>query len=99
MAEFPHPLYFEARHLTDREMEKVRRHFQKKRDAGGGDCGAIEKVGDNIYKVCFREQQDQERVLQRKTHSINLPGGDVHLIVSRSSSPQTQDQPSTSQSQ
>ncbi|MEQ2292390.1 hypothetical protein AMECASPLE_022686 [Ameca splendens] len=80
-------------------MEKVRRHFQKRRDAGGGDCGAIEKVGDNIYKVCFREQQDQERVLQRKTHSINLPGGDVHLIVSRSSSPQTQDQPSTSQSQ
>lgn len=57
MAEYPYPLYFEARHLTDREKEKVRRHFLKRRDSGGGDCGGIEKVGDNIYKVCFKEQE------------------------------------------
>ncbi|XP_014842233.1 PREDICTED: poly [ADP-ribose] polymerase 14-like [Poecilia mexicana] len=99
MAEYPYPLYFEARYLTDREKEKVSRHFQKRRDSGGGDCGGVEKVGDNIYKVCFKEQEVQERVLQRKTHTISLPGGDVHLTVTRSSSPQTQDQPSTSQSQ
>ncbi|XP_043953298.1 protein mono-ADP-ribosyltransferase PARP14 [Gambusia affinis] len=99
MAEYPYPLYFEARHLTDREKEKVRRHFQKRRDSGGGDCGGIEKVGDKIYKVCFKEEEDQERVLKRKSHTISLPGGDLHLTVTRSGSPQTQDQPSTSQSQ
>ncbi|XP_054916199.1 protein mono-ADP-ribosyltransferase PARP14 isoform X2 [Poeciliopsis prolifica] len=99
MAEYPYPLYFEARYLTDREKDKVSRHFQKRRLSGGGDCGGIEKVEDKIYKVCFKEQQDQERVLKRKTHTISLPGGDLHLTVTRSNSPQTQDQPSTSQSQ
>ncbi|XP_032439354.1 protein mono-ADP-ribosyltransferase PARP14-like isoform X3 [Xiphophorus hellerii] len=99
MAEYPYPLYFEARHLTVREKEKVRRHFQKRRDSGGGDCGGIEKVEDNIYKICFKEEEDQERVLKRKTHTIGLPGEDLHLTVIHSSSPQTQDQPSTSQSQ
>uniref|UniRef100_A0A3B5LLT9 PAR14-like first RRM domain-containing protein n=1 Tax=Xiphophorus couchianus TaxID=32473 RepID=A0A3B5LLT9_9TELE len=87
MAEYPYPLYFEARHLSDGEKEKVRRYFQIKRVSGGGDC------------VCFKKQQDQESVLNRKSHMISLPRGDLHLTVTRSSSPQTQDQPSTSQSQ
>ncbi|KAL4007007.1 complexin-3/4 [Sarotherodon galilaeus] len=29
----------EATDFTDREKEKVRRYFQKRRDSGGGDCG------------------------------------------------------------
>ncbi|XP_014886318.1 poly [ADP-ribose] polymerase 14-like isoform X3 [Poecilia latipinna] len=99
MAEFPYPLYFEARYLTDKEKVNVSRYFQKTRASGGGDCGGIEKVGDNVYKVCFKEQEVQERVLQRKTHTISFRGGTVHLTVTQSSSPQTQDQPSTSQSQ
>ncbi|XP_038126371.1 uncharacterized protein LOC119773437 [Cyprinodon tularosa] len=85
-----------ARPLTDREKERVRRYFQKRRDSGGGDCGVIETVGDNIYKVSFNEKEDQERVLQRKTHKIIFPGGDLHLTVNPSSSPQTLDKPSTS---
>ncbi|XP_053199088.1 protein mono-ADP-ribosyltransferase PARP14-like [Scomber japonicus] len=102
MEEYQHPLFFNAKELTDREKEKVRRHFQKRRDSGGGDCGMIEKVGDNIFKICFKEKEDQERVLQRKFHAVSLPSGELQLTVSRTNSPQTPksfDQPSTSYSQ
>ncbi|XP_039465741.1 protein mono-ADP-ribosyltransferase PARP14-like [Oreochromis aureus] len=98
MDEYPYPLFFEAPDFTDREKEKVRRYFQKRRDSGGGDCGSLEKLGGNVYKICFKEKEDQERVLQRKFHTITLPSGEVQLTVSRTSSPQTSDQPSTSQS-
>ncbi|KAK1889991.1 Protein mono-ADP-ribosyltransferase PARP14 [Dissostichus eleginoides] len=97
MDEFKHPLFFEAKDLTDKEKDKVRRHFQKRRDSGGGDCGMIEKAVGNTYKICFKEIEDQERVLQRKFHSISLPSGDLCLNVSRSYCPETPDQPSTSQ--
>ncbi|XP_025761287.1 poly [ADP-ribose] polymerase 14 isoform X2 [Oreochromis niloticus] len=98
MDEYPYPLFFEATDFTDREKEKVRRYFQKRRESRGGDCGNLEKLGGNVYKICFKEKEDQERVLQRKCHTITLPSGEVRLTVSRTSSPQTSDQPSTSQS-
>eukprot|EP00064_Thunnus_orientalis_P011424 superscaffoldBa00001651_g11455 len=102
MDEYKHSLFFEAKELTDREKEKIRRYFQKRRDSGGGECGMIEKAGDHTYKICFKEKEDQERVLQRKFHIISLPAGEVQLTVSRTNSPQTPkhtDQPSTSHSQ
>nr|XP_046236902.1 protein mono-ADP-ribosyltransferase PARP14-like [Scatophagus argus] len=98
MDECEYPLYFEAKDLTDTERGKIRRYFQKKRDSGGGDCGTIENVGGKTYKICFKEKEVQERVLQRKLHNITLPSGKIHLLVS-SSSPQNPDQLSTSQSQ
>lgn len=60
MDNYQHPLFFEAKDLTDREKEKLRRHFQKKRDSGGGECGLIEKVGDNTYKICFMDKEGKE---------------------------------------
>ncbi|XP_072232472.1 protein mono-ADP-ribosyltransferase PARP14 [Leuresthes tenuis] len=99
MDEYQHLLFFEAKDLTDREKEKIWRYFQRKRDSGGGDCAMIENVGGDGYKISFREKEDQERVLQRKFHTICLPGGERCLIVSRTNSPQTQDQPLPSQTQ
>ncbi|XP_030287686.1 protein mono-ADP-ribosyltransferase PARP14-like [Sparus aurata] len=87
------------RDLTEREKGKVTRHFQKRKDSGGGECLTIAKAGAKTYKVCFKEKEDQERVLQRKFHTIPLPDGELRLTVSRTDSPQTFDQPSTSQSQ
>ncbi|KAM6908970.1 uncharacterized protein FYW49_012838 [Xenentodon cancila] len=99
MDHYQYPLFFEARDLTDRETKKIWRFFQKRKDSGGGDCAMIEKVGGNVYKVSFKEEADQERVLQRQFHTISLPGGPLQLTVSRTDSAQTPDQPSTSQSQ
>ncbi|XP_029931671.1 protein mono-ADP-ribosyltransferase PARP14-like [Myripristis murdjan] len=102
MDNYQYPLFFEAKDLTDREKEKLRRHFQKKRDSGGGECGMIEKVGDNTYKICFMQKEDQERVLNRKFHTVSLPRGELCLTVTRTNmpqNPQLTDQQSTSQQQ
>ncbi|XP_029931581.1 uncharacterized protein LOC115376229 [Myripristis murdjan] len=99
---YQHPLFFEAKDLTDQEKEKLRRHFQKKRDSGGGECGMIEKVGDNTYKIGFMHKEDQERVLNRKFHTVSLPRGELCLTVTRTNvpdNPQLTDQQSTSQQQ
>lgn len=55
--DYKYPLFFEAKDLEDKEKAKIRRHFQKRRDSGGGECGEIEKVGDKHYKVCFKDQE------------------------------------------
>ncbi|XP_072232558.1 uncharacterized protein [Leuresthes tenuis] len=92
MEEYQYPLFFEAEYLTDREKEKIRRHFQKKRDSGGGDCGFIEKVGGKTYRICFKEKEDRERVLAKGKHTVCFPHGKLDLTVSATSSPQLPDQ-------
>ncbi|KAM4537581.1 uncharacterized protein PAE49_021870 [Odontesthes bonariensis] len=92
MEEYQYPMFFEAKDLTDREKEKIRRHFQKKRDSGGGDCGSIEKVGGKTYRICFKEKEDQERVLTKGEHTVCFPHGELHLTVRATCSPQGTDE-------
>ncbi|XP_026209254.1 uncharacterized protein LOC113157845 isoform X2 [Anabas testudineus] len=84
MDEYRYPLFFAANMVTSKEKEKIRRYFQIKRESGGGDCGVIESVGDNVYQICFREKEDQERVLERKEHDVPLPRRNLHLTVMKS---------------
>ncbi|KAI3375716.1 hypothetical protein L3Q82_004024 [Scortum barcoo] len=81
--------------MTEKDKEKIRRYFQKRRESGGGDCGLIQMAGDNIYKICFKEKEDQERVLQKTRHTISLPRGERSLTVSRTNLPQSPEQQST----
>lgn len=57
MAQFKHLLFFKANDLTSNEKEKIKRYFQKRRASGGGDCGVVENVGNNIYQICFKEKE------------------------------------------
>lgn len=65
MDEYQYPLFFEANEVTRQEKEKIRRYFQIKRDSRGGDCGVIEKVGDKVYQVSFKEKKG------KKSHVLN----------------------------
>uniref|UniRef100_G3Q5S8 Macro domain-containing protein n=1 Tax=Gasterosteus aculeatus aculeatus TaxID=481459 RepID=G3Q5S8_GASAC len=97
MDEYKHALFFEAKDLKDKEKGKIRRYFQIRRESGGGDCGMIEETEGDTYKICFKEKEDQERVLLRKFHTISLPRGKVRLTVSRAM-PSQSDEPSSSSS-
>ncbi|XP_029943872.1 protein mono-ADP-ribosyltransferase PARP14-like [Salarias fasciatus] len=99
MEEYKHSLFFVARYMTDKETKKVRRYFQKRRESGGGECGVIKKVSGNSYVIRFKDKEDQERVLQKKFHTISLPDGEVQLTVSRINPTETRKQPKTSQTQ
>ncbi|KAG5261066.1 hypothetical protein AALO_G00299610 [Alosa alosa] len=80
MAHYRFPVFFEARDLTDSEKEKIQKYFKIRRKSGGGECGPVEKVDDDTYKILFLEQEDQERVLGPKTHVIRLTS-DQHLKI------------------
>lgn len=62
MDEYQHALFFEAEDLTDKEKEKVRRYFQKRRESGGGECGMIEMTGHNTYKLCFKNKEGKKLI-------------------------------------
>ncbi|KAM3590808.1 uncharacterized protein V6R79_016936 [Siganus canaliculatus] len=99
MSEYQYPLYFEANDLTDRERERVRRYFQKRRESGGGECSPIERVGDKIYKICFEEAEAQERVLNKQFHTVSLPSRELCLTVTQTESALNLDQSSAKQTQ
>ncbi|XP_029943869.1 protein mono-ADP-ribosyltransferase PARP14-like [Salarias fasciatus] len=99
MEVYKHPLFFEARDMTNKEKEKVTRYFQIRRECGGGECGVIQKLPGNRYVIRFKDKEDQERVLQRQFHTISLPDGEIRLTVSRINPTETPDQPKTSQTQ
>lgn len=63
MEEYQHQIFFEAKELTDLEKNKIQRYFEIKRHTGGGDCGIVQKVGDKIYRICFKEKKGEKSIL------------------------------------
>ncbi|CAB1451418.1 unnamed protein product [Pleuronectes platessa] len=93
MDEYQYPLFFEAKGLTDTEMKTIRMYFQKRRLSGGGECSAVQAVRGDVYKICYKNKEDQERVLQKKLHVVSFPFGDRHLIMSQIYSSQKRNKP------
>ena len=48
-----YPVFFEVHNLDIHRKDRIEKYFQIRRRSGGGDCGQVEKVGDNIYKIAF----------------------------------------------
>ncbi|MCI4377156.1 hypothetical protein PGIGA_G00200530, partial [Pangasianodon gigas] len=82
MSDYQYAVLFEANNLSDGEMKKIRNYFKIRRQSGGGECGEVEKVGCNTYKISFSDKTAQDRVLSKSDHVINLPGrGNVHILI------------------
>ncbi|XP_030609404.1 protein mono-ADP-ribosyltransferase PARP14-like [Archocentrus centrarchus] len=75
MDKYKHPLFFEAKDLTDSDIEDIRKYFEKNEGSEGGECEIPGKVDGNTYKICFKDKEGQERALLRKFHTISLSGG------------------------
>ncbi|XP_051555002.1 protein mono-ADP-ribosyltransferase PARP14-like isoform X2 [Myxocyprinus asiaticus] len=61
MENYQHALFFEAKNLSDASLKQIKLHFQIRRKSGGGEC-EVQKVGDSIYKICFRKKEGQEEI-------------------------------------
>ncbi|XP_041726076.2 protein mono-ADP-ribosyltransferase PARP14 isoform X1 [Coregonus clupeaformis] len=99
MEVYKYPVFFEAHSLDSAQKEKIEKYFQVRRKSGGGDCGPINKVGDNVYKIAFIDGAVQKRVLQKPNHVLEMPGGPLSLTLRGSlEPPPTTTSPVSSQS-
>ncbi|KAM3591057.1 uncharacterized protein V6R79_021545 [Siganus canaliculatus] len=67
---FKYPLFFECDGLQPEHKKKIEYYFQIKRLSGGGECGPLKRVNENIYSVAFKDQRDQQNVLRKSEHVV-----------------------------
>ncbi|KAL0970101.1 hypothetical protein UPYG_G00237150 [Umbra pygmaea] len=86
---YKHPVFFECHTLdsSKKDIIKIKMYFEIRRKSGGGDCGRVESVGDSVYKISFKEQTAQERVLQKAQHDLELSSGPISLTLRGSLEP------------
>ncbi|XP_052353414.1 protein mono-ADP-ribosyltransferase PARP14-like isoform X2 [Oncorhynchus keta] len=87
MEMYKYPVFFEVHSLDPAQKENIEKYFQVLRKSGGGDCGPIDNVGDNLYRIAFFDQTVQERVLQKPNHVLEMPGGPLFLTLRGSQEP------------
>uniref|UniRef100_A0A3P9IBD5 AIG1-type G domain-containing protein n=1 Tax=Oryzias latipes TaxID=8090 RepID=A0A3P9IBD5_ORYLA len=84
---YQHPVFLESSRPLEEVRKKVQRYFCVRRRSGGGDCGPLTAVSQNIYRINFRHQQDQQEVLRRSLHVVELEDGPVEIRVRSSLEP------------
>ncbi|KAM9827415.1 uncharacterized protein ACB057_017807 [Neosynchiropus ocellatus] len=55
--EFKHHIYFESRCLRDVEKKRIINYFHVRRKSGGGECGDLQTVEENIYRLSFKYRE------------------------------------------
>uniref|UniRef100_A0A672IEA2 Uncharacterized LOC115386165 n=1 Tax=Salarias fasciatus TaxID=181472 RepID=A0A672IEA2_SALFA len=94
---YRYPVYFNCGKVLSQEQKKrIENYFQIKRRSGGGECSPVEEVSENIYRIGFTRREDQQSVLQRTHHVVQLGEDSLTLTVKESLDPQTSEHTSTS---
>uniref|UniRef100_A0A672IEC2 AIG1-type G domain-containing protein n=1 Tax=Salarias fasciatus TaxID=181472 RepID=A0A672IEC2_SALFA len=93
---YRYPVYFEGGRLSQEQKRRITNYFRVKRKSGGGECSPVEEVSENIYRIAFRHREDQQAVLQRTQHILQLEEESLTLTVKESLDPQTSGHTSTS---
>lgn len=57
---YKYPVFFECQTLDTSQKEKIKKYFEIRRKSGGGDCGPVQSVGDNVYKIAFIDQKGMQ---------------------------------------
>ena len=49
------PVFFECPSLlTEQKKKKIEKYFRVQRRSGGGDCGPLRSVKDQVYSIAFK---------------------------------------------
>ncbi|KAM9335561.1 uncharacterized protein ABDE67_020554 [Symphorus nematophorus] len=82
---YPYPVFFECPSLDREQKKRIENYFHIVRKSGGGDCGSVTHIHEDIYSIAFRERDAQQRVLQRSEHVLECEDGPLVLTVRGSS--------------
>ncbi|XP_026150892.1 protein mono-ADP-ribosyltransferase PARP14-like [Mastacembelus armatus] len=83
-----HPVFFESHRLHEEQRRVIKTYFRIRRKSGGGEC-VLRGVKDNVYCILFKDQQDQQRVLQKSKHVVEFVDGPLVITVQGSLEPHT----------
>ncbi|XP_037614081.1 protein mono-ADP-ribosyltransferase PARP14-like isoform X1 [Sebastes umbrosus] len=86
---YQYPIFFECPSLDGEQRKAIEKYFHVRRKSGGGDCGSITNIQDQIYSIAFNERDAQQRVLQRAEHVFKFADGPLVLTVRDSPGPST----------
>lgn len=86
---YQYPVYFECPGLDSEKTKTIEKYFRIRRKSGGGDCGSITHIHDQVHSIAFNERDAQQRVLQRCEHVLEYAGGPLVLTVRSSPEPST----------
>ncbi|CAN9509736.1 unnamed protein product [Ophioblennius macclurei] len=86
---YKYPVYFKCDSLSEEQKRKITKYFKIRRRSGGGECSSVEKAAENVYRIIFKSQKDQQSVLSRTHHVVQLEEDGLTLTVKGSLEPQT----------
>ncbi|XP_031596858.2 uncharacterized protein LOC116321214 [Oreochromis aureus] len=75
---YHYPVFFECYGLREKHIKGIETYFRRG-ISGGGDCGPLIRLGEDVYGIAFRHEKDQQRILQRSEHVLELE--DCHLVI------------------
>lgn len=52
-----HPVFFECESIKEEHLTRVQKYFGIRRKSGGGECGPVTTVDENLYSVAFRNKK------------------------------------------
>ncbi|XP_014912782.1 uncharacterized protein LOC106962724 isoform X1 [Poecilia latipinna] len=85
---YKYPVYFQCQKLLEeKNIKKIESHFRIHRRSGGGDCGPLTREADNVYSIAFKYQKDQQEVLKKSKHVVELTDGLLVFSVRDNLSP------------
>ncbi|KAJ8286103.1 hypothetical protein GJAV_G00034590 [Gymnothorax javanicus] len=90
---YPYPVFIECHNLLEEQKKKIENYFRIRRRSGGGDCGPLRSVDHEIYRIAFKYEEDQQKVLRKSEHCVD----GLVFTVRDSLEPQTTSNISTSQ--
>ncbi|XP_040887732.1 uncharacterized protein zgc:195075 [Toxotes jaculatrix] len=91
-----YPVFFEYSSLLDEQKRAIENYFRIRRKSGGGDCGRLSSVNDKLFCIAFKNQNAQQRVLQRGEHTVELADGPLVFTVRGQQEPHTSSAVTTS---
>ncbi|XP_053271695.1 uncharacterized protein LOC128429869 [Pleuronectes platessa] len=77
-----YPVFFECpSQLLQHQWRAIERYFSLRRRSGGAALGPLTRVRDEVFRVAFTSQTDQQRVLQRSEHVVAVGNETLVLVV------------------